>query len=161
PLACSGCHSSPPAAPHPQVSNCTLCHATDRGQHVDGIVEVAVPATCDGCHGSATNPAPPRSLDGGPDVGAHQTHVVGRGTSRPVPCGECHLVPATVRASGHLDGVTQVRFSGVALTNLAMPTYAQGTCTNTACHDVSNWTGGAPGGGATTSPTWSGGQTTC
>src|SRR6185436_2899410 len=76
PLACSGCHSSPPAAPHPQVSTCTLCHATDRGQHVDGIVEVAVPATCDGCHGSATNPAPPRSLDGGPDIGAHQAHVV-------------------------------------------------------------------------------------
>jgi predicted CxxxxCH...CXXCH cytochrome family protein len=171
-LTCTSCHEAPPPYPHPQLADCSVCHPSpvrDRSSHVNGQIDVAVPTTCDGCHGSAANPAPPRDLDGATDtsrigVGAHQTHVVGRGTSRPVPCGECHVVPTEVRSAGHLDGTTQVRFSGAATANLATPAYSAGTCSNTACHDVSNWRGGSPGGGTATAPVWTsvdGGQATC
>ena len=63
-------------------------------------------------------------------------------------------LPATVDAGTHLDGVTQVRFQGVARSNLATATYVTGSCTN-ACHDVSHLVGipGA-GGGQRTSPRW-------
>jgi predicted CxxxxCH...CXXCH cytochrome family protein len=169
PLGCTGCHGAPPTYPHPQRTDCALCHPMgDRSLHVDGKVEVSVPTTCDACHGSATNPAPPRDLDGGtdrsrPGVGAHQTHVVGRGFARPVPCGECHVVPQTVLSPGHLDGVVQVTFSGAAVANLAAPTYSGGSCSNTACHDPSIWRGGTSAGGTDPAPQWAtsdGGPTT-
>ncbi len=173
PLACGTCHALPPAYPHPQRSDCGLCHppvdASQRAHHVDGRVDVAVPEQCDACHGSAANPAPPRDLDGGtdtqrPGVGAHQAHVVGRGLARPVPCNECHPVPAQVRSFGHLDGVVQVRFSGAAVNGALTPRYANGSCGGTACHDTSAYTGGGPTGGTQPSPVWTqvdGGQATC
>jgi hypothetical protein len=166
-LGCTGCHGAPPALPHPQVQNCALCHDNSRGGsgrdfvdrtlHVNGAVEAAQPAACTACHGDA-NPAPPKDTWGNTattirGVGAHQAHVVGRGMARVVACNECHVVPATVVAPGHLDGVTQVRFSGVAFANGASPSYVNGTCAGSACHDVSNYTG-APGGGQATTPSW-------
>ena len=164
-LTCSSCHSAPPAAPHPQVTTCALCHPAEasgqvaRATHVNGRVDVMQPTTCNGCHGSAVNDAPPRDLAGSQDttrvgVGAHQSHLVGRGLARVVSCDECHVVPATVDAGTHLDGVTQVRFQGVARSNLAAATYLNASCTN-ACHDVSHLIG-APGsgGGQRTAPTW-------
>ncbi len=167
-LTCSGCHGAPPPAPHPQAPQCSMCHAFSPATHVNGAVDVAVPASCDGCHGSAANPAPPRDLDGGvetsrPGVGAHQVHLVPNPRTRTVECSECHVVPAAVLAAGHVDGVTQVRFSGVAVANLAMPRYTGGTCAGTACHDVAHFTV-QPGGGTTTAPEWTrvdGGQVTC
>lgn len=167
-LTCSGCHGSPPPPPHPQLAQCSTCHPFAKASHVNGVVELAAPATCDGCHGSAANPAPPRDLDGGtatsrPGVGAHQVHLSGSPRARTVPCGECHLVPAQVFAPQHPDGVTQVRFSGVAIANLAMPRYENGTCAGTACHDVAHFTV-TPGGGTDTAPVWTrvdGGQVTC
>lgn len=166
-LGCESCHMSPPPTPHPQVQNCALCHPNSRGGsgrdfvdralHVNGAVDVAQPTACNACHGDA-NPAPPKDTWGNTvttitGVGAHQAHVVGRGLARVVACDECHVVPATVVAPGHLDGVTQVRFSGVAFANGASPVYANGTCANSACHDVSNYTG-TPGGGLATTPSW-------
>ncbi|MFO0597500.1 MAG: hypothetical protein U0228_19495 [Myxococcaceae bacterium] len=177
-LSCTGCHGAPPPAPHPPVTQCALCHPNatpdggfvDRLQHVDGTVDVVVSSSCDGCHGSANNPAPPRDLLGRSDtslrsVGAHQTHVVGRGLARVVACSECHVVPAMTVSPGHLDGVVQVAFSGVAISNLAQPRWnAQTlTCASAACHDIANFTS-APGGGDATTPVWNqvdGGQATC
>ncbi|MBX7100210.1 MAG: CxxxxCH/CxxCH domain-containing protein [Myxococcaceae bacterium] len=165
PLACSSCHGAPPPLPHPQMRDCSVCHPVQRALHVDGVLQVAVPTRCDGCHGSAASPAPPRDLDGGsstssPGVGAHQAHLVGRGLARPVLCTECHLVPAEVRSTGHLDGVVDVRFSGVAVNGALVPRYAGGTCGNTACHDLSAYVGTPPG----PSPRWTdvdGGQASC
>ncbi len=181
PLACDGCHGAPPPAPHPPVANCALCHPNATGalgrqvmsreQHVDGVVQVQVPTACDGCHGSNAQAAPPRDAQGNTatsarGVGAHRSHVVGRGLARVVQCEECHVVPATTVAPGHLDGVAQVRFSGaVAFANFTVPRYdaATTTCANAACHDIANWTS-APGGGQHVRPVWTdvdGGQATC
>lgn len=169
-LSCTGCHGAPPPLPHPPVQNCQLCHPTasgalgrefaDRTRHVDGTLDVDVSAACDGCHGSAATPAPPRDTNGATattlrSVGAHQAHVVGRGLARVVQCNECHRVPLQTVAPGHLDGQVQVQFGGVALANLAQARWDATalTCANTACHDISNWTS-APGGGDAVAPQW-------
>lgn len=162
PLGCSGCHGAPPPAPHPQATQCALCHpgigADARSHHVDGRVDLTVPATCDGCHGSSTNPAPPRDVSGNvattfSGVGAHQAHLVDRGFARVVPCEACHVVPASVFAPGHVNGATEVVFSGVALANGATPRFSGGTCANTGCHDIAHFTG-RPGGGTSPVPEW-------
>lgn len=142
----------------------------DRTRHVDGTLDVNVPANCDGCHGTMANAAPPRDTNGETlttlrSVGAHQAHVVGRGLARVVQCSECHQVPAMTVSPGHLDGLAQVKFGGVALANLAQPTWNSTalTCANAACHDISNWTS-APGGGDSVTPLWTrvdGTQVTC
>lgn len=164
PLGCSECHGAPPPVPHPQVENCALCHppvdASHREHHVDGVVDLALPTSCDGCHGSSANAAPPRSLDGGtspaqPGVGAHQAHVVGRGLARVVLCEECHAVPSQVVTPGHLNGAVEVKLSGVAVNAVIPGSYVSGTCT-TACHDLSAYTNGASAGGDTSTPSWVG-----
>ena len=173
-LTCAGCHGAPPALPHPKVTNCGLCHAgvsgqtfVDRSQHVNGTINASMPTACDGCHGSSTNFAPPRDTNGATattlvSVGAHQTHVEPTGRARVVQCEECHVVPATVLAPGHVDGRVLVRFQGVALANLAQPAWNGTTCTNSACHDVSNYTASAVG--TIVAPTWTrvdGSQNAC
>lgn len=168
-LTCSSCHGAPPAAPHPPVIQCALCHGVpERARHVDGLVQVNVPTACNGCHGSPVNEGPPSDLSGLSDtsrvgVGAHQAHLSPRGPARPVACAECHVVPAAVDAGTHLDGVTQVRFTGVARANGAAPTWNGMTCASSACHDSAVWRG-SPGGGSSPAPTWTrvdGTQRTC
>jgi predicted CxxxxCH...CXXCH cytochrome family protein len=177
--SCTSCHGAPPPAPHPQASECSVCHASvvasdnhtiiDRSRHVDGIVDLTKTNACTACHGSL-NPAPPRDLDGStdttaPGVGAHQTHVLGTARSRKVPCSECHLVPTTVLATGHLDSTrpAEVVFSGAAVAAGVTASYSNGTCKNTACHGA-QWESGNASGGSLTSPTWTrvdGTQATC
>src|SRR5690606_4699647 len=167
--ACTSCHGMPPPAPHPQMSNCALCHGavvddaglvTDRSRHVDGIVDVVVPVACNACHGDATSAAPPADLMGNlltssPGVGAHRAHLEGSGIARPVPCGECHQVPAEVLVSGHLDTPppAEVVFSGVAEAFGASPAYEGATCTNTYCHG-DDFIFGHDSGGLATQPVW-------
>jgi predicted CxxxxCH...CXXCH cytochrome family protein len=159
----------PPPAPHPQLSNCALCHGavideagliTDRGRHVDGVVDVAVPMACNACHGDATGAAPPADLMGNvltsfPGVGAHRSHLEGSGIARKVACGECHLVPAEVLVFGHLDTPppAEVIFSGVAKAFGASPAYDGVTCTNTFCHG-DDFVLGHDSGGLATQPLW-------
>jgi len=168
-LDCSSCHGLPPALPHPQVADCSVCHGAvvaaddrsiiDKDRHVDGVVQVSLDAACNACHGG-TNAAPPRDLLGNDatsfaGVGAHQTHVLGTARSRPVPCNECHLVPAALLAPGHMDSAApaELVFSGVALGNGAAPHYEQGSCSATSCHgDV--FPEGRPSGGNHTVPVW-------
>jgi predicted CxxxxCH...CXXCH cytochrome family protein len=167
--SCTSCHGAPPPAPHPQIAQCSLCHGAtvgsddrtiiDRERHIDGVVDVATPESCTACHGSA-NPAPPRALDGSnltssAGVGAHQTHVLGTPRSRAVPCGECHAVPKTVLASGHIDtpSPAEVIFSGAAVAPESTASYSQGTCQNTACHG-GQWASGNASGGSHTTPLW-------
>jgi len=178
-LGCTSCHGSPPPAPHPQSEQCSACHARTVGsdnhtiidlkRHVNGVVDVQTTKSCTACHGDV-NPAPPRALDGETattfsGVGAHQTHVLGTARSRPVPCQECHRVPAKVLADGHLDSArpAEVIFSGAAVATGTMASYAGGACQNTACHGA-QWPSGNDSGGSLTEPVWTkvdGSQSAC
>lgn len=178
-LSCTGCHGMPPSAPHPQLSNCAQCHGdiiSAQGvivapqRHVDGVIDVSVPDTCNSCHGSAVNAAPPSALDGSTatsdaGVGAHQIHLVGTGRARPVACSECHQVPETLLDSGHVDtaGPAEVIFSGVAKAFSASPSYDGAACSETWCHGgVTAF--GFPSGGSASEPIWTlvdGTQSTC
>ena len=130
---CGTCHGLPPAAPHPQVDDCGLCHpASSKETHVDGQVQLlgstpgptastgsdtaprpsgdtgTVPQGCDACHGRDGNPAPPPDTQGNtdptlPTVGAHAVHLDGTSSRDGFPCDTCHVVPATVNDPGHLD----------------------------------------------------------
>jgi predicted CxxxxCH...CXXCH cytochrome family protein len=151
--ACGTCHGLPPALPHTQNKNCSLCHgeviAPDRSWkrpelHVDGKVEVAFKGACNACHGQGDAGAPPPDLSGqsqpsAPGAGAHAVHLTGGATHGPVDCAECHVVPAAVDSPGHIDndaGRAQVVFGTIAHTSGRAPAYAPGTqtCAGTYCH---------------------------
>ena len=115
-----------------------------------------------GCHGSDISTAPPTSIAGdtattAKGVGAHQQHLnVAPTWHRQVECSDCHVVPQTVGAPGHIDGdnVAEVQFSALAG---AAPAYTGTTCT-AQCH------GSAALGGTHPEPTWTqvdGSQVTC
>jgi len=103
---CAMCHAQPP--PSHTRNDCATCHPAG-APHVDGVVQIGRTTGCDGCHGSASSPAPPMDLAGNMlttaiGVGAHQAHLQGLSALRaPIPCDTCHAVPATVTAAGHLD----------------------------------------------------------
>jgi predicted CxxxxCH...CXXCH cytochrome family protein len=168
---CGTCHALPPpfvpgvpisALSHPKATDCSRCHGTVAGQnlsiigpglHVDGLVEVEL--DCGSCHGSSASPAPPTDLAGNMavssiGVGAHQTHLAGGQSSRPVPCNECHIVPVNVNDPGHIDdwGTAEVTFSGAAIAGNHQPSWSHQTanCTDSWCH--------GPGNPGNISPTW-------
>jgi predicted CxxxxCH...CXXCH cytochrome family protein len=121
-----------PPAPLLFLLLATACF--ERAQDVPAV------AGCADCHGGAANAAPPSGLGGiddGPAVGAHQAHLTGARLGRAVACGECHLVPGTVDAPGHIDTPwpAEVQFGALASTGAA-PTYDRATaaCNNTYCH---------------------------
>ena len=147
---CTSCHGAPPPAPHPQLTNCSHCHADvvasdnttiiNRMRHVDGIVDTNFDQSCTSCHGGK-NPAPPLDVTGHDattfaGVGAHQAHLGASERARAVPCTECHVVPKDVLAVGHIDTAlpAEVTFSGVALAFDATPVYQAGSCRGTPCH---------------------------
>ncbi len=115
-----------------------------------------IPSACNGCHGSASNDAPPVDTTGGTTtdlrgVGAHQSHLailpVWR---REVACEDCHLVPAVRDEIGHNDTElpAEIVFSAAAIPDGATPAWNSATCTDTYCH------GFTLTGGAATAPTW-------
>jgi predicted CxxxxCH...CXXCH cytochrome family protein len=148
-----------------QMSSCWTCHGRN---YAGGVSQVSCltchtkpggPENCTTCHGS-TNPAPPPDLDGNTamtlqTVGAHQSHLVGAGTTDGIRCSECHVVPTSVYASGHVDsGPPAEVIFGDSLANTPTnepttrdydvslptitptPTWNPATlkCTNTYCH---------------------------
>jgi predicted CxxxxCH...CXXCH cytochrome family protein len=165
--ACGTCHTLPPPPPHPVVDKCSVCHGSVVGPdnltiiapalHANGQVEVAVPQTCNGCHGSPESWAPPPALNGFYDttyvgVGAHQKHLTGVTITRLLECSDCHVVPVKVLEPGHIDTPrpAEVTFSGRALlTNAGTPPYpamwddaGSNTC-RVYCHDpgMGRWEG--------------------
>jgi len=115
-----------------------------------------------GCHGTDSSNAPPNSISGVADttsigVGAHQQHLtIAPSWHRQIECSDCHVVPATVDAPGHIDGdgKAEVTFSMIAGPD---STWSGTTCT-TKCH------GSTALGGSATAPIWTqvdGTQSTC
>ena len=180
--SCAACHGFPPPAPHVQRTDCSLCHPAvvdasnnliPNGPHDNGTVDVSVASlACNACHGNAAgdasvqaNWAPPTDPSGNTDttllsVGAHQAHLVGTTLTgatgawhRPVVCTDCHVVPASVTAPGHLTGTPPVVVFGDVARRLSFPAFdaTTGTCSNTACHTAFAQ---IPVSGVDTAPTW-------
>ncbi len=114
-----------------------------------------------GCHGLDTNNAPPKSLNGSMattavGVGAHATHVgVASTWHAPVLCADCHVVPATVNAPGHMDDTDNK--AELTFSIKAAATWNGTTCMS-ACHGSTEMGGSAP------NPKWTqvdGTQVTC
>src|SRR5512133_4351748 len=105
------------------------------------------------CHGADTNNAPPKSISGimqttAVGVGAHQAHLVASPSWHAVvECADCHVVPATVDAPGHIDGDNKAE---VIFSMKAGGTASSwnGTTCSAHCHGQTAW------GGAHPNPTW-------
>lgn len=131
---CSTCHQANYAGDTVSPS-CNTCHVNSGG-----------PEACNTCHGDFANPvkiAPARALNGSTDpsyagVGAHSTHLYNVAVANNVSCGECHVVPQTVNAAGHIDGTAhaEIVFGNFAKTQSSNPAYstADNKCSNTYCH---------------------------
>ncbi len=163
--SCTSCHGFPPPAPHPQNPACEHCHGdsvgtsmttANRDKHINGKVDFKADR-CNACHGSASNPAPPQSLNQATatsdiGVGAHQAHLTGGSSSKPVECAACHRVPTSTDAPGHIDSAppAELMFSGLASFAGSSPTWTRSTatCAATYCH------GATLSGGNRTTPIW-------
>lgn len=134
--------------------------------------EAVTGTSCSTCHGDATvdvqpgdpRSAPPTDVKGrlasnptATGIGAHQAHLVAGRLGVAVACAECHVVPTTLDAPGHMDGETEVTFGPLARKGGLSPSYdpATQTCSNVYCH------GDFPSSKATPpppAPTWNGGD---
>jgi len=186
--ACGTCHGIPPTTPaHAGLtgaSNCGDCHAgytnaaANLATHVNGTVEATGAGSCTSCHGDAARtpagiaPAPPKRFGGtladpisDRGVGAHQAHLVAGKMRGPMACSECHVVPATVNAAGHLDAVNatgsaDVTFGPLARTGGAVPVWntANLSCGTTYCHGAT--LPNATTNGSNHTPVWNRGTAT-
>lgn len=111
------------------LTPCLSCHTPTEGPGACNDCHTEGPDACSVCH---RTPDPP-----------HATHA-------DFACGTCHATPAAVGTPGHLEdrGDADVRLVGLAAIAPHVPSYAAGTCANTACH-------GGPG-AADPNPTWGG-----
>ena len=148
---CGSCHSLPPPAPHPPGTDCGSCHPTvqpgssmtflDPDSHINGKVDLAATGdgACDSCHGGGGVAAPPKALNGSTDrataaVGAHRVHLTASTSYRTVACSQCHTVPVTQAAPGHIDGDNKAELTFDALNPGATYSAADATCQNLYCH---------------------------
>lgn len=107
PGQCGACHGDPPAS-HAQFAStgaaCASCHPGG-ASHVDATVQVDALA-CDRCHGEGPLGAPPPKLAGAVGADAHARHLdptLPDRIGRTAVCADCHVVPTSVTAAGHLD----------------------------------------------------------
>lgn len=130
---CQKCHGDDFSGGKAQVS-CQDCHGKDV-------------FACKTCHGSASNAAPPKGLDGSRltndrGVGAHQTHVRDGALHLAYGCEQCHVNPKDdIWQPGHFrledggaeDGRAEVH---VATADGGVATYDPQafTCANSGCH---------------------------
>jgi predicted CxxxxCH...CXXCH cytochrome family protein len=133
PVGCNDCHRSPP--PGHFAGSCTNCHAeanadgtalTPGPLHLDGQVELGNGnGTCGACHGTGSSPWP--------STAAHLSHE-NPTIAEPIACTSCHIVPSSILSPGHLNGVVNVQFAGLATARGAMPTWSGRACNGVACH---------------------------
>jgi predicted CxxxxCH...CXXCH cytochrome family protein len=181
---CGSCHGIPPPNHEPglSITRCAVCHAPaidatgvlNPSLHVNGTVDVAagIATSCATCHGdrsAGVRPGDPRSAPptdargraaGDPaatGIGAHQQHLRAGRLGVAVACRDCHVVPATLFAPGHVNNVTEVRLGGRAAQGGLSPSYstATQTCSNVYCHGSFPF---SKAGGAPPAPTWNGGS---
>jgi len=168
----------PPLSGAATAASCSACHPQSvdaqglivvaAGTHVDGKAQTAG-LGCTTCHGDAARLAnlpgtdrnlpssPPVSSPGAPAyaVGAHLGHVNPTAASflmPPVPCAECHVVPADSTHSNN-PPAQRVVFGPISRTGGAVPTWSSATtgCAATYCHG--NFTFGVVKGSNAT-PLW-------
>jgi len=152
PAGCTGCHGAPPLTgkhgPHPNNMRCYRCHGTvidsnftflPTKLHQNGTVEYAV--GCSSCHGWNQGVSPPQNLKGecgqGLDgVGAHKAMRMSATPVHQVACTNCHVVPLSVWAPGHIhdNGKAEVVFSALAKAGGAQPVWNGTSCKNVYCH---------------------------
>ena len=173
------------------IAACQTCHQKDLS---GGVTNVACAdchraggsandfATCTACHGVANpNPtgAPPAAIwgfAGDPNrgggtadeirVGAHTAHVTAGEFGPAFGCEVCHVKPASITSSDHIDSVdagkaplAKVTFGGVAVNGMPqLPTWdrSNATCNSTYCHGATTDVSGSPG--AIKNPSWTGGS---
>lgn len=107
---------------------------------------------CSDCHGSPASPAPPSALGGGTarsdrGVGAHEVHLLGSPIAGPVACAECHHVPGSTDAEGHVDTPwpAEVGWADSTLAKSgAEPFDAAGLTCTVYCHGASMGEGPSP-----------------
>jgi predicted CxxxxCH...CXXCH cytochrome family protein len=168
----------PPIGAAPDAKSCAGCHADSvlpdgtidvaAGTHLDGRAQTAG-LGCTTCHGDAARVAslpgtdrnlpssPPISSPGAPAhaVGAHLGHVNPTAASYlmpPLPCAECHVVPADSTHSNN-PPAQRVVFGPLSRAGGASPTWDATTtgCAATYCHG--NFTFGVVR-GANATPLW-------
>jgi predicted CxxxxCH...CXXCH cytochrome family protein len=152
PKVCTDCHGAPPAkgahGPHPANTRCYRCHGAvldssfaflPTNLHNNGTVDYAV--GCSSCHGWNQGVSPPQNLRGecgqGLDgVGAHKAMRMSSIPVHQVACSNCHVVPLSTWAEGHIDadGRAEVVFSGLARAGGSQPVWNGTTCKNVYCH---------------------------
>jgi predicted CxxxxCH...CXXCH cytochrome family protein len=120
-VSCTGCHGSPPPAPHPANTSCGTCHAgytqgtVNRATHVDGVLQVASNhsagygagaqhgyqvnlqgiAPCKSCHGA--------NLEGASGRACSSCHAAAGFASWDTNCTFCHGSRTTGRANPPQD----------------------------------------------------------
>jgi predicted CxxxxCH...CXXCH cytochrome family protein len=171
-LACTSCHGSPPALPHPQNPTCGTCHSgytattVNATNHVNGVVD-QTGTGCTQCHGTPGRTtyaaeAPPIDAKGNTattfrGVGAHAAHLQAGGLSNPIACTECHVVPPA-GDKAHANGTAAVSFGALAKTGAVTPAFntTAVSCASVYCHG--NFTNGT----TANVPVWTGtGQAAC
>jgi predicted CxxxxCH...CXXCH cytochrome family protein len=150
----SGCHATPPPAStgHPSATACEKCHSKviasfaanspsttwkDPTLHINGTVEVDT-LTCTSCHGSGTNPAPPKDTQGGSattsaGVGAHAQHLASSTWHRQGQCTDCHTVPTS---TSHANNTVDFAWAAPSNASGAAPSFNTDnlSCSGTYCH---------------------------
>jgi len=162
-------------------ADCARCHgvAYAGGQplppkHANGVVDVGdgQGQGCSSCHGDASSPAPPRDAAGRTSealasVGAHRAHLEARHHLRgPIACTECHQVPATPKAAGHIDSALPAEVfptipgvGALARADGAAPVYdaATASCGSVYCHGAGTAAARDQAPSRILNPSWTGG----
>ncbi|MCF8239961.1 MAG: hypothetical protein K9J16_01140 [Melioribacteraceae bacterium] len=133
---------------------CITCHGDDyTGMNTaiscetSGCHEQANgPEACNTCHGDFNNPSqisPPNDLAGNSEtsfkgVGAHEIHLNGVTIAQNLECSQCHTVPSSVTADGHIDANdgAELNFGDLANSGPTAAEYLNEDlkCNNTYCH---------------------------
>ncbi|GAB1351174.1 hypothetical protein MASR1M107_33890 [Ignavibacteriales bacterium] len=137
---------------------CTTCHGSDYKGGIIGAEASCLkchtqpkgPEACNTCHGSCRDP----SIIAPTTNGAHNVHLYANVQGKKVACNECHTVPASYYAAGHIDNPddpaelnfgtftkTQSNKTGTTYFNALLPTYTPvptysttNGCSNNYCH---------------------------
>ena len=132
---CKSCHGEDYAGGEVATTSCFTCHTSAAG-----------PEACNTCHGNfydIKQIAPPQGTaneteTSSPAVGAHQSHLADITISEKTKCFDCHKVPTTFDAEGHIDDTERSELIFGAFANSGPTAAAYDfdnlTCQNTYCH---------------------------